>query len=501
MALNSMLDRLESIIQKNSTVCILLIIFVFIAHGIGIFNGYTWDDNYLIPKAERLTSSGSISSFFKDVFVERRAGSSDSEGSYYRPLRTLIFVFLTSLPGPHTIYLHSLSILLHALVTFMVFYISFSITQKRFFPLLGALVFAVHPAATESVAGISNIKEILATLFVLAAVYNLYLLAVSPEPRKKYIVFAVSASLLGLLSKETALVIPLISIIMLAVFRRQGRKLFLYGVLPVITVTSVYMITIFYLSPGPEKGEYLLGSPSVTLYTASAAFVKYFKIILWPAGLSVRHDIAWIVSPWDWHVITTSVFMLLLITIAVYLIKKEDHRAVPVALFILTLLPISNIIPLRGHFMSERYLYMPLSALCMIGSTCFSRDRIKGYILPVMALLLIAFSLRSAMRTTEWKNDRRLFESAVEIAPDSLVVRWNLHRIYTNTGEFQKARQEYNEMLRINREVVEKYVYYARKRELEGDHKAAKKIWERAEYSALENPELLNYVRAQRYGK
>ena len=495
-----MLDRLESIIQKNSLVCVLLIIFVFIAHGIGIFNGYTWDDNYLIPNAERLASGGSISSFFKDIFVERQAGSSDSEGSYYRPLRTLIFVFVTSLPGPHTIYLHSLSILLHALVSFMVFYIAFSITRKRLFPLLGALVFAVHPAATESVAGISNIKEILATLFVLAAVYNLYLLAVSHEPRKKYIALATGASLLGLLSKETALVIPLVSIVMLAVFRRQNRNFFLYGVLPVITVTAVYTITIFYLSPGPEKGEYLLGSPWITLYTTSAAFIKYFKIVLWPAGLSVRHDIEWIVSPWDWHVITAAIFILLLIAIAVYLIKKEDHRALPLVLFILTLFPISNIIPLRGHFMSERYMYMPLSAVCMIGATCFTVYRIKGYILPVMAVLIIALSIRSAVRTVEWKNDTTLFESAVRIAPDSLVVRWNLHRIYTNAGEFQKAGLEYKEMLRINRKIVEKYVYYARKRELEGDHKAAKKIWERAEYSALKNPELLKFVRAQRYG-
>ena len=45
-------------------------------------------------------------------------------------------------------------------------------------------------------------------------------------------------------------------------------------------------------------------------------------------------------------------------------------------------------------------------------------------------------------------------ESAVKIAPNSLVVRWNLYRIYLEDGEYQKANDEYNEMVRINMSVT-----------------------------------------------
>ncbi|MEW6108631.1 MAG: hypothetical protein AB1632_05585 [Nitrospirota bacterium] len=50
-------EKIREIIQKNGFVFLLISAFVIAAHGIGVFNGYTWDDNYLMPKAERLLSA------------------------------------------------------------------------------------------------------------------------------------------------------------------------------------------------------------------------------------------------------------------------------------------------------------------------------------------------------------------------------------------------------------------------------------------------------------
>lgn len=492
-------DNINQLIRSNKVVFFILIIFTLAAHGTGIFNGYTWDDNYLIPQAERLASVDDISSILKGAFADRQSGSSGADGSYYRPFRTLVFVFALSLPGPHTIYLHSFSILLHILVSFMVFSFAVSITKKRLVSLLGALLFAVHPVVTESVAGISNVKEILSSLFVLITIYYLYRIVDSNEGRISYSVVIAISALAGHLSKETALVIPIVAVLMLIIFRKNAGKLFLYGVLPVLAVTVLYMLVILYLSPGPERGEYILGSPAVTLYTTSAAFMRYIEIIFWPADLSVRHDIDWILTPLDWHVISVVVLILLLTVSSIYLMKKKDHRALPLVFFFVSLLPLSNIVPIIGHLMSERYMYMPLSAACLAGAVFLKDSVITKRFLAAFLLILIALTVRSTGRTFDWKNDTSLFDSAVKIAPDSLVVRWNLHRIYFKSGEEQKARHEYDEMLRINREMVERYVYFAKRRDHEGNYNAAKKIWDRAEYSASGNPELIEYVRKQRY--
>lgn len=497
-------ETLKSSLGKKGIAFLLICIFSFAAHGIGLRNGYTWDDRYLIPRAEEVAKNGDLSSAVKSIFQDRHLGSSGTGGSYYRPLRTTLFIIITSLPGQHALYLHSFSILLHIVVAFLIFRLSSSMSGGRLFPLLGSLSFAVHPVLTEPVANISNVKEILTMLFVMAALYYLYRIAERGEGRTRDWFIIGAVTYLALVSKETALVIPIMSIAMMMVFRKNMRVTFLFGAVPVLISTGIYLLHVLVLFPGPEKGEYILGSLWPTLYTTSAAFVKYLELILWPAGLSIRHDIPIIDSPWDLRVISVSVFFLLLIILSVFLILKKSSRAIPLVFFSVSLLPLSNIIPIIGHVMSERYLYMPLGALCLILAT-FRDDSLTAlrakYVVPVFLAVIIVLTARSAFRTMEWKDDRKLFESAVRIAPDSLAVRWNLHRVYHEAGEYQRAMQEFREMQRINRKIVEEYVSFALKRDAAGDREAAEKIWKRAEYSASGNAELLEYVRTQRNGE
>jgi hypothetical protein len=496
-------EKTEKILKNNSTVFFLILIIVFAAHGIGVFNNYTWDDIYLIPKAKELASSDGVSSFMKALFTDRHAGSSSKTGAYYRPLRTLIFVLATSLPGKPTLYLHALSIFMHSLVAYMIFLIGRFISGKRLIPFFGALLFSVHPVTTESVAGISNIKEILATLFVLVTIYCTYKIAEENVGRVIYMSVVAVSTFLGLLSKETSLVIPIISVFMVLVYWDQRKVLFPNVILPIFIVTGLYLFLILRLSPGPEKGEYILASPLISLYTTSAAFVKYSEIIVWPAELAVRHDIDWITTPLNWSVISVAIFFFVLTALAVSFLRKKDRRAIPLIFFISTVLPISNIIPLIGHVMSERYIYMPLTAICIIMVSFIKEEKILAgkvikYVIPAALIVIVAFSVRTAARTMDWKNDRILFESAVKIAPRALAVRWKLFQIYSQAGEHQKAQREYNEMVKINRDVVGKYIYYARKRRLDGDYEKAEKIWDMAEYSASGNPDILNYVKSLR---
>ena len=78
--------KVQTVVFRRGITFILVLAVVLAAHGVGIFNGYTWDDRYLIPKAEKISFSGKIS----DIFMDREAGSSGIGGSYYRPLRTIL---------------------------------------------------------------------------------------------------------------------------------------------------------------------------------------------------------------------------------------------------------------------------------------------------------------------------------------------------------------------------------------------------------------------------
>src|SRR3990172_7281207 len=142
---------------------LIILLTVFIAHGAGVLNGFTWDDTYLIPKAR----AASIT----DAFLDRNTGTAQSDTSYYRPLRTLLFSAVLSVPGPHAFYLHLASVLLHFSVCLILFKTCLALSFSERTSLFCAVLFAVHPLTTEAVAGIANVKELLSTFFALSAVF------------------------------------------------------------------------------------------------------------------------------------------------------------------------------------------------------------------------------------------------------------------------------------------------------------------------------------------
>jgi len=306
-------------------------------------------------------------------------------------------------------------------------------------------------------------------------------------------------TLLGFFSKETAIVIPAFALALPYLFRDRRRSLFLYAAVPAVAAAAFYAFMIFIMAPGKEHGEYIFSSLAVTLYTTCAAFLKYFRLVLLPLGLSMRHDIPWITTFFDWRVIAVISILGPLIIFTIYLASKKDRRAFPLVFFLITLLPISNIVPIRGHVMAERYFYMPLAGMFLAASAFLSGEKPgRRNTLLIIAPVVAVLAVLTVIRTREWKDDRRLFESAVKVAPDSLVVRANLYRMYLRDSNPEKANAEYREMIRINTLMVQRHTAYARQLQAEGSSDSARQIWTAAEQLASGNPRLLEQVRAER---
>jgi hypothetical protein len=470
---------------------VFILICILAAHGIGLLNQPTWDDRYLLPKAKDATVLSAL--------TDRSAGSSSPESSYYRPLRTLIIKTAYWLPGSEVVYLHAFSIFLHIVNCILVYQLCVLAGATQRISLFCALAFGLHPLTTESVAGISQSKELLATLFTLLSVLTFPRMRLNNEEGIQTAFGLALYTLFGLLSKETSLVIPLMMIALLILFRDRRRSVFTYGVLPACVISAAYLLVILVYLPGPERGSYVLDSLPITLYTTCGAFIKYVSLYIFPFGLSVRHDIPWITTFLDWRVLSTIFGLTVLFIAAVILLARRDDRAAYVVFFLISLLPFSNIIPVRGSLMSERYLYMPLAFFSLLLAASLPARLAEWRYRGVVAVLLLApLAFGTFFRTREWKDDRTLFESARKIAPDSLVVHWKLFETYRKSGEAEKAAIEYREMKRINLNTVRSYVAYAKRLFFAGYSGKSEKIWDRAEYSASGDPALLRQVRLER---
>jgi len=215
----------------------------------------------LLDDREMLKSLSSAENFnLINVFFPQGQG-----GMYYRPLIHLSYLIDRFVWNLNPAIMHFENVLLHLANTLLVYYIAQQVLHenanaKKWFPFVAALLFSVHPVATESVNWISGRTDLLSTFFVLFSCYivfrarNLANFGVNNYTKIFYILWALFLLLMGILAKEPA--IGFIPAMVFILFSKNDKihkstlynvKVCLYFVLVVVASLSVAIIFYNYL--------------------------------------------------------------------------------------------------------------------------------------------------------------------------------------------------------------------------------------------------------------
>src|SRR5215467_1778125 len=124
-----------------------------------------WDDSLLIQDSWRLHYWGQLPTLLVSQFWSEVGQASH----YYRPLVTLSFFLDMQVWGLRPFGFHLTSVLAHVAVTLAVLAVARRLMDGELAPMIGALVFALHPLHTESVSFVSGRTDILAAAFFLLA--------------------------------------------------------------------------------------------------------------------------------------------------------------------------------------------------------------------------------------------------------------------------------------------------------------------------------------------
>jgi protein O-mannosyl-transferase len=129
------------------------------------------------------------------------------------------------------------------------------------------------------------------------------------------------------------------------------------------------------------------------------------------------------------------------------------------AFFFIALLPTSNLIVVIGSIMAERFLYLPSVGLagCVVAAIHALRRRypLKWWATQkatwaAVALVCLALASRSFVRNFDWRDERSLWSSAVEVCPESAKAHYNLGAALAQIpGQLPDAIAEYEAALRI----------------------------------------------------
>lgn len=387
------------------------------------------------------------------------------------------------------------NLILHLLVTLLVFKLALRLRFGRLTAFIAALIYALHPIHVEAVTPAFGRGELLCALFLLLAlILHTY--------RQKSIGYVIGAGLcymLSFMSKENgAAFLPICILMELYLTPWDELKLkskMLHKSIPFV-LYSIAAGFVFCLRKAllgswlPEKLHFLpfidniiaLSTPLLRVIAAvriqGIALVKFF----YPAVLSYDYSNAQIrpsetvFDPYAW----LTLFLFLAIPgICIYLRPRFKRKILfLMGAYIIAILPAGNFIVPAGTIFAERLQYLPSVFLCLFSAgflVQITRKFSPKLIISCIIIISILLSVRTFTRTFVWKNVMTLCISGLKSAPKSIKVWNNISVQLAGIGDFKGAIIASNKSIELFPEYATGYanrgLYYSKL----GKYKEAKK--------------------------
>jgi protein O-mannosyl-transferase len=381
--------------------------------------------------------------------------------SYYRPLFSVLFVINYALFGTAPWGWHLVNVLVHVMVTFLVFIVCRELTGRGRLSSIAAALFAVHPVHAESIAWVSGVTDPLMSVFLLLSFY--FYLRHRATHRRYFLALMAALYFFALLSKESAIALPVFVVYCEmfyfsesdALAKRFSRAALLSALFALPTLAYMAMR---YQSLGTSLAatddRYPLGP---ALLTIPLATVKYLVLMAAPVRYSYQHFTLPITSVtsagfiWPAAVVT-------ILTLAIVL-SKSSLLKLSTVWFILMLSP--ALLAMK-HFdppylIQERYLYLAAMGACLAAALGIERlatvevlRRYRRSAATATAVLVLVFGSVHIAQNLVWKDTITLFRHCVSVDPDSEETHLSLCGYYYSEGRPREAEAEARIGLRLN---------------------------------------------------
>ncbi len=406
--------------------------------------GFTnWDDPTYVkdnPLIRDLTWKG-----FKNLFTVFLSGN-------YHPLVLVSYWMEIKWGGGEPGLFHQVNTLLHALNSILVFLILSRHFSGKIPPLAAALLFAVHPLHVESVAWVTERKDVLYGFFLLLSLW-IYQKSDSEKWDSFYFVSLLLFLASGLSKGQAVALIP--ALILLDYL--QGRKIistqYLIRIIPFVVLALGIGTLAIYAQQNQANvriqtgygffEQILIGFQGIWFYSSRTLYA--FSLSAFYPYPSLTEGIP------------ASLWMKALGGIAIvggtgWLYFKDQKMFIGMAMFLITLFPVLQFLPVGNAAMADRYYYIPAIGLGLLLAAIiekyFSAQQSGSYKIGIgivfVFLLFQAWSARQ--RTLVWKDSFSLWQNVIDhypeasIAWNSLANAWYERNDYTNAAQyFEKA--------------------------------------------------------------
>ncbi|MGO8988895.1 MAG: tetratricopeptide repeat protein [bacterium] len=372
---------------------------------------------------------------------------------------------------------HMTNLLLHIINTLLLFILLYRMTAAAWQSGFVAALFALHPLHVESVAWISERKDVLCAFFWILALMTYFRYV--KNQTKRWRLLLLLCFIFAVMAKSMAVTLPFVLLLLdywplsrmelketdhipilfaspsltlmnrnISIVKLLSEKLPLFSVSAVISLFTIFTNYRVGSLTSVDKLSWM-----VRFQNAAVSYVGYISKMFWPSPLAVLYPHQ-IKLPF-WHVAwAASIF--LIITVLVLLVKKKrPYLVVGWMWYVVTLLPVIGLVQAGIQRMADRFAYIPMIGLLIIvvygcADIVNKWHLSKAVLSGACGLVLLILMLCTKSQVILWRNSITLFEHTLSVTANNYLIYNNLGVTLARQGKDQKAFLQYQKALEIN---------------------------------------------------
>jgi tetratricopeptide (TPR) repeat protein len=432
------------------------------------------DDVYVYEN--RHVQNGLTSDSIIWAFTTTRAG-------FKIPLTWLSLMLDFELYGLNAGGYHLTNLLLHIANVLLVFFILKLMTGALWRSAFVAALFALHPLHVESVAWVTERKDVLSTLFWLLTMWG-YLGYVERPGMRRYLLIIVSFTL-GLMAKPMLVTLPFVLLLLdywpLGRFKigqsadashasvqapiKSGQPMsavlgLVWEKIPLFALVAVSSVVTFLAQKSAGALVHFETWPiRIRIANGLVSYVKYLGKMIWPHSLAVFYPHPGHTLP-IWKAGGAGLLLLCISILVVRGARRYPYLLVGWLWYIGTLVPVIGLVQAGSQAMADRFTYIPLIGLYIIiawgVSEIVPRLSHRNLYLATLSTTLFLFLMVLTWKQVQvWKNSISLFEHTLEVTSNNGLCHYNLGIALDREGRTDDAIKHYLEALRIKPDHVE----------------------------------------------
>ena len=402
-------------------VCAFLVAIVFIVFGRTLqFPFVNFDDDQYVYEND---------SVVRGLTLHGMATAFNARGEEnWIPLTTLSHMVDCQLYGLKAGGHHLTNVLLHAVSAVLLFLVLYQMTRALWRSAFVAALFAIHPLGVESVAWVSERKDVLSGVFFMLTLWAYAGYVRNPKSWTHYGA-ALFFAALGLMSKPMLVTLPFVLLLLdywplnrFASPSAAGRLV--VEKIPFLALSVVACLMTWLMQQTTGAANTLAMVPlSLRIENAFVSGARYLGKIFWQENLAVFYPLP---GRWPmWLVLFSAALLLVLCVGAVAFRKKYPFVLTGWFWFAGMLVPVIGLVQVGSQAMADRYVYLPQIGLYVLVVWLVAELSADFPERPVMlvglcTVVLGALTYRASLQTSYWSNSETLWRHAVACTPDDV---------------------------------------------------------------------------------